>query len=115
MISNCLIEAVKAKIKNPQNVKIHYIPAKLNNGNLHFYWYDFADQSIFQFTHKANVKSSNILFNGETGSFNIKLFESRMYAKMKELGWSYEQQKSYANKKGFCNPEPFSIKVQKGH
>lgn len=115
MISNCLFEAVKAKLKDPRNVRIHYIPAKLNNGHIHFYWYDFADQSVRQFTHKINENVNGFLFKGETGSFNIKLFESRMYAKMKENGWSEDKQRNYANKKGFCNPEPFSIKVQRGH
>lgn len=28
--SNCLIEAIKAKIKHPIKVKIKYIPARLN-------------------------------------------------------------------------------------
>jgi len=34
-----------------------------------------------------------------------------MYSKMKKAGWSVEKQKSYANKKGFLNKEPFEIEV----
>lgn len=113
-ISNCLFEALKAKLNDWNNVKIHFIPAKLNNGNLHFYWYDIKDQSVNQFTHRADIKN-NILFKGELSSHNISLFESKLYSKMANLNWSNDKQKAYANKKGFYNLEPFSIKVKKGY
>lgn len=52
MISNCLIEALKAKIKNPK-VVIHTFPAKVNGHKIipHFWWslgdigYDFKNES----------------------------------------------------------------------
>lgn len=37
MYSNCLFEAIKAKIKDPKNVQIRLIPPSINNWNLHFY------------------------------------------------------------------------------
>ena len=40
MYSNCLFEAIKAKIKDPKNVHIHILSPKLNNGDFHIYWYD---------------------------------------------------------------------------
>lgn len=113
--SNCLFEALKAKIKDPKNIKIHFIPLSLNKESVHFYWYDIKDQSVKQFTHKANECINYIFFKGEIGSYNINLFEGRLFSKMKGLGWSDEKQRAYAIKKGFFNQEPFSIKVSKGH
>lgn len=37
--SNCLIEALKAKIKNPSNVVITYVP-RSEKGTPHFLWSD---------------------------------------------------------------------------
>lgn len=51
--SNCLIEAIKAKLRNPSGVKIYFCKPRITeNGNfqwLHFMWsdknysYDFSD------------------------------------------------------------------------
>lgn len=50
--SNCMIEAIKAKLKNPNRVKIYFCKPVLNKGhfqNRHFMWsdgekdYDFSD------------------------------------------------------------------------
>lgn len=38
MYSNCLVEAIKAKIKDPKAVRIIYLPKKWNNGARHFMW-----------------------------------------------------------------------------
>lgn len=39
--SNCLIEAVRAKLKNPKKVRVLYIPARLTpSGCFHFMWTD---------------------------------------------------------------------------
>lgn len=39
--SNCIIEAIKAKIKNPSGIKIKYIPAHLNEVFCpHIMWHD---------------------------------------------------------------------------
>lgn len=41
--SNCLIEAIKVKIKHPIKVKIKYIPARLNEVFCpHLMWHDFT-------------------------------------------------------------------------
>ena len=112
MRSNCLIEAIKAKLKDWNNVEIHLLSPKLNRGELHFYWIDKKNQEIRQFAHRPNEHVKTILlFKGRITNHNIKLFESSMYSKMKKAGWSVEKQKSYANKKGFLNKEPFEIEV----
>lgn len=39
--SNCLIEAIKAKIRHPIKIKIKYIPARLNEVFCpHLMWHD---------------------------------------------------------------------------
>ena len=49
MYSNCLFEAIKAKIKDPKNVQIHLIPPSINNWNLHFYWINKSNQTIYHY------------------------------------------------------------------
>ena len=36
--SNCLLEALKAWIKDPKNVKIIFLPKKWNSDRRHFLW-----------------------------------------------------------------------------
>ena len=49
--SNCLIEAIKAKIKWGKEVKIIHIPARKNENYCpHFMWYDTLDGNIKDFT-----------------------------------------------------------------
>lgn len=39
--SNCLFEAIKAKLKNPKKTRILYIPARFNTSRcFHFMWTD---------------------------------------------------------------------------
>ena len=38
MYSNCLIEAIKAKIKDPKNVQIIKLPKEVNGRKSHFMW-----------------------------------------------------------------------------
>ena len=73
MISNCLIEAIKAKIKNPR-IKIRMYPPFLNNGSCHFYWVD--SDTVYHF-----VKNNNrtfILFSGYIKDCRKSVFYSFM-------------------------------------
>lgn len=57
MISNCLFEEVKAKLRNPQNVKIHYFLRDLREGNSilpHFWWSEKGKS--FHFKKTSNSK-----------------------------------------------------------
>lgn len=112
MISNCLIEAIKAKIKDPVNVHIHVLSPRLNDGELHIYWFDDKDNHIYHFTY-LDENSCSLLFKGKISCHNVKIFESKLYSRMNALKWSVEQQKSYAIKKGFLNQEPFSVNLQR--
>ena len=76
--SNCFIEALKAKIKNPRNVKIHLYPTELNGGELHFYWTDGVN--FYHFV-KEN-KNAIFLFKGKIKVYEKNLFYDFMGHKM---------------------------------
>lgn len=77
MISNCLIEAIKAKIKDPKHVTIHTFPAKVNGYGIfpHFWWsvgelgYDFK---------KTSKSKQVILFKGEVRSYSKDVYIDRL-------------------------------------
>ena len=70
MYSNCLLEAIKAKFRN-KNIKILYIPSKINNNHIHFFWFDGVN--YFHFTN-TNIRRTNLWFNGEIRSFEKRVF-----------------------------------------
>lgn len=94
MRSNCLFEAIKAKIKDPKNVSIIVIPGILNCRRPHFMWFDKKDNKVHHFTSVG--KSNHIYFNGIYKTLSFEAFESwiiyHSYAKksglkiMKKLG-----------------------------
>lgn len=73
MISNCLIEAIKAKIKNPR-IKIKMYPPFLNNGSYHFYWIE--GDTVYHFVKNNN--RSFMLFNGYIKDCRKSVFYSFM-------------------------------------
>lgn len=77
MISNCLIEAIKAKIKNP-HIKIKMYPPFLNNGNCHFYWID--GDTVYHFVKNNN--KSFMLFDGYIKDYRKRVFYSFMGHKL---------------------------------
>ena len=78
MKSNCLIEALKAKIKNPKSVTIHMFPLSLNNNQLHFYWIDDSENRVFHYA-KANCNSFCCpLFEGVLKKRIRDCFEEKM-------------------------------------
>lgn len=83
MYSNCLFEAIKAKIKDPKNVQIHLIPPSINNWNLHFYWSNKSNQSIYHYSeeNKNCLSRFKILFHGKLKSRWILSFEELLYKK----------------------------------
>lgn len=112
MYSNCLFEALKAKIRNWNTVQIHLIPLTLNHFNLHFYWVDILDNRVVHYTSNATgiwSKLNIILFKGKKKSTPIVLFEERLYKKMSIANWSLEKQLKTAKKLGFQNTKPFKI------
>lgn len=109
MISNCLFEAIKAKLKDPRNVKICLLPLSLNNNRLHFYWINKSENRFYHFVLPNCKVFCNPLFNGKLKSMNNIFFEEKMYKKMSNLNWSYDKQIKMAKKLGFSNTEPFEL------
>lgn len=74
MYSNCLIEALKAKIKDPKNVHIIYLPKKWNMGINHYMW--VKDGMVYHYTHdKVNTKQQ-YLFKGYVKKQSMEAFEA---------------------------------------
>lgn len=74
MISNCLIEAFKAKLKDPKNVTIHVFPVKVNgHGIFPHFWWSVGDQG-FDFKKEGKSKQV-ILFKGTIRSYKKSTFE----------------------------------------
>lgn len=90
MFSNCLLEAIKAKIENP-SLEIKLIPPSLNQGRIHFYWTD--GRTIWHYNNKCERKNpfARILFNGILKECGSTFFESLMLHKMYEKGLSEAQ------------------------
>ena len=83
--SNCLIEALKAKIKDPKNAKITYIsPFKNKKFQPHFLWSDGKDDYDFGVSDK-NLKWYNlILFKGEIRKRRLGFnenYKSKLYSR----------------------------------
>lgn len=107
--SNCLFEAIKAKLKDPKNIKIHYVGKELV-GSTHFYWYDFSDipeiYGVWSFTHKTKLKQK-ILFKGFLTWETFNMWESFLFHAMNRKGFTEEQKITYAKKHGFVHKKPF--------
>lgn len=54
--SNCLIEALKAKIKDPRNVRIGYLAPSINHGELHFWWIKDSEGKAYHFRSDKDEK-----------------------------------------------------------
>lgn len=75
--SNCLIEAIKAKLKNPKNVKVFYIRAK---GDIipHFMWTDGLYDYDFTIVKDDNCNKkliNEIFFKGRIRKCDLGFIE----------------------------------------
>lgn len=99
--SNCLIEAIKAKIKDPKHIKIHRIPLKLNHNKIHFYW---TDSEKFYHYVSPNQHPKNILwFKGVYKVYDSTLFNTIMLCRMEQRNWSIEKKAKVTEKLGMKN------------
>jgi len=71
--SNCLIEALKAWIKDPKNVKIIYLPKKWNNDRRHFLWLKNDKVYHYEALDKNNKK---LFFKGTYKEQDLNTFEA---------------------------------------
>lgn len=80
--SNCLIEAIKAKLKN-KNAQIIFVPKKFNDSiGFHCFWK--IDDLIYDFKCESNVKHywQMILFKGYIRANSFENYRSLMYGKL---------------------------------
>lgn len=101
MYSNCLIEAIKAKIRNPSSVKIHIISPKLNNGLFHMYWIE--NGKVFHYSdpkNNGNLLSTLLhpLFNGIIKNPDTEIFANMLVRKMCKAGYTLERIKKVFSK-----------------
>lgn len=93
MYSNCLIEAVKAKIKDLKAVRIIYLPKKWNNGTRHFMW--VKGDKVYHYTHEESEKGS-LLFKGFIKEQDLETFEAFI---LRRLGYNWDVDKKVVGKK----------------
>ena len=80
MFSNCLFEALKAKIKNPKTVHIHKIPAKFNSVPQlfpHFWWEDGS--KAYDFVANRELKRYTLeiaLFSGHIDCVDLDIYKA---------------------------------------
>ena len=93
MYSNCLFEAIKAKIKDPKTVQIIYLKGGLFGKKAHFMWRNGCE--IF---HAYNPKGSSNIFIYKVSYKNISFdsFEAYVLDAIKKL--PFEKQIIYAKK-----------------
>ena len=68
MKSNCLFEAIKAKIKYRDSIKLIFIPPWKNEVPCpHFMWYDKLDANVYDFHSSTPINHwwQEIWFEGE--------------------------------------------------
>ena len=97
--SNCLIEAIKAKIKN-RNVEIHTFPFALNNNQLHFYWVDKAKNQMYHYCLPGSTKFCVPLFKGTLKVRSRAIFGLKMMREMEEKNWSQKKISRTLNRMG---------------
>ena len=74
MYSNCLIEALKAKLKEPKNIRIFFVPRKVNRGEFHFMWTD--GKKVFHAYNKNKTGwLGKIFFQPTIKSVDINTFQ----------------------------------------
>lgn len=107
--SNCLIEALKAKIKDPKNVKILFVPKKLNGRNrigFHCFWK--IDDLIYDFKCESKVKHfwQMLLFKGYVRANSFENYRALMYARLDN--YLRKTSKDYGKK--FAIVDPYTAK-----
>lgn len=89
--SNCLIESLKAKIKNPSKIKIHFF--KSDNSLIpHFWWED--GKNAYEFVSiKRNRKYQVIYFLGYILKHDLNKFKYTYRPKYFEINFLTKKQK----------------------
>ena len=73
MYSNCLFEAIKAKIKDPKNVKIVRLPKEVNGKCQHFMW--LKGEYVYHAFHKNPDDENNFWFEYKIKKVPLIIFQ----------------------------------------
>lgn len=87
--SNCLVAALKAKLKDWKNVHIRVYPLELNKGEIHFYWID--KDTVYHFVRSNKNEKNRYIFCGEVKEYRLKFFYTVLLHRMYQNGLSEEQ------------------------
>ena len=77
--SNCLFEAIKAKIKEWKNIKIFFIPTRFNDESLfHFMWLNTSSNELYDFKADKPITMifKSLLFRGLVRKIDFKNYYS---------------------------------------
>lgn len=77
MYSNCLIEAIKAKIKDPKNIKILKVNRIVSGAGTHYMWYSVKDRTYSHFVW-ATEKHNRNWYKGKTVVIAEKDFQRHL-------------------------------------
>lgn len=86
MYSNCLIEALKAKIKDPKNTRIIYLSPKNNKGNWHFFW--IKNDTVHHYSDPNARNDPGLFFKGIYKESSLEAFEAT-FLKVNMMHYAY--------------------------
>lgn len=98
MYSNCLFEAIKAKLKDPKNVKIDYVSPKINDGHFHFYWIDRNEKRVYDYKNPKSKSYNHLLFCGTVSTSKLEIFEAFILHKCYKNNLTIDETIKYAKK-----------------
>ncbi len=78
MYSNCLIEAIKAKIKNWSEVEIHKIPAKFENQIFPHFWWSEGEKAFDFKCDNPKTKLQVLFFKGHIRESKKYIYENNV-------------------------------------
>ena len=91
--SNCLIEAVKAKLKDWHNITIKRIPSYINiDKGCHYYWINKKENQIYEFYGEKEDRTNRIFFRGNIVKTSKKRQEILLDMGVRNLVESLEKQ-----------------------
>lgn len=101
--SNCLFEALKAKIKDPRHIKIGYLPPTINDGRFHFWWINESEGKAYHFRSDKDEKIP-FFFLGSTCRNDLVFFQDFVVRKCFYAGKSIQETQKYGRKAGLNIP-----------
>lgn len=103
--SNCLFEALKAKIKDPKHIKIGYLPPAINDGRFHFWWLNESEGKAYHFRQDDDQKKETpFFFSGSICRNDFDVFRLFVIKKCFYAGKGVEATQKYGRRAGLSIP-----------